>query len=152
MYNRSTGRIRIVPVGEVIVRSRPGLSASIEVGDHRLLADEPVEVGGANAGPNPYDLLLSALGTCTVITVRMYAQRKGWPLDAVEVRLSHDRILAEDCAQCETRECYVHRISKSLLLQGPLDTDQRQRLAEIAERCPVQRALTHEIVIQQTLV
>jgi putative redox protein len=139
-------------VGEVIVRSRPGLSASIEVGDHRLLADEPVEVGGANAGPNPYDLLLSALGTCTVITVRMYAQRKGWPLDGVEVRLSHDRIHAEDCAHCETREGYVHRISKSLSLQGPLDADQRQRLAEIAERCPVQRALTHEIVIQQTLV
>jgi len=139
-------------VGEVIVRSRPGLSASIEVGDHRLVADEPVEVGGADAGPNPYDLLLSALGACTAITVRMYAQRKGWPLDAVEVRLSHDRIHAEDCAQCETREGYVHRISKSLLLQGPLDTDQRQRLAEIAERCPVQRALTHEIVIQQTLV
>ena len=139
-------------MGEVIVRSRPGLSASIEVGDHRLVADEPVEVGGADAGPNPYDLLLSALGACTAITVRMYAQRKGWPLDAVEVRLSHDRIHAEDCAQCETREGYVHRISKSLLLQGPLDTDQRQRLAEIAERCPVQRALTHEIVIQQTLV
>jgi|SRR5438874_1938615 uncharacterized OsmC-like protein len=152
MYNRSTGRIRIVPVGEVIVRSRPGLSASIEVGDHRLVADEPVEVGGADAGPNPYDLLLSALGACTAITVRMYAQRKGWPLDAVEVRLSHDRIHAEDCAQCETREGYVHRISKSLSLQGPLDADQRQRLAEIAERCPVQRALTHEIVIQQTLV
>jgi uncharacterized OsmC-like protein len=139
-------------VGEVIVRSRPGLSASIEVGDHRLVADEPVEVGGADAGPNPYDLLLSALGACTAITVRMYAQRKGWPLDAVEVRLSHDRIHAEDCAQCETREGYVHRISKSLSLQGPLDADQRQRLAEIAERCPVQRALTHEIVIQQTLV
>jgi uncharacterized OsmC-like protein len=139
-------------VGEVIVRSRPGLSASIEVGDHRLVADEPVEVGGANAGPNPYDLLLSALGACTAITVRMYAQRKGWPLDAVEVRLSHDRIHAEDCAQCETREGYVQLITKSLSLQGPLDTDQRQRLAEIAERCPVQRALTHEIVIQQTLV
>jgi putative redox protein len=139
-------------VGEVIVRSRPGLSASIEVGDHRLVADEPVEVGGADAGPNPYDLLLSALGACTAITVRMYAQRKGWPLDAVEVRLSHDRIHAEDCAQCETREGYVQLITKSLSLQGPLDTDQRQRLAEIAERCPVQRALTHEIVIQQTLV
>ena len=152
MYNRSTGRIRIVPVGEVIVRSRPGLSASIEVGDHRLVADEPVEVGGADAGPNPYDLLLSALGACTAITVRMYAQRKGWPLDGVEVRLSHDRIHAEDCAQCETREGYVHRISKSLSLQGPLDADQRQRLAEIAERCPVQRVLTHEITIQQTLV
>ena len=139
-------------MGEVIVRSRPGLSASIEVGDHRLLADEPVEVGGADAGPNTYDLLLSALGACTAITVRMYAQRKGWPLDAVEVRLSHDRIHAEDCAHCETRQGYVQRITKSLSLQGPLDADQRQRLAEIAERCPVQRVLTHEIAIQQTLV
>ena len=108
-------------MGEVIVRSRPGLSASIEVGDHRLVADEPVEVGGADAGPNPYDLLLSALGACTAITVRMYAQRKGWPLDAVEVRLSHDRIHAEDCADCETRQGYVQRITKSLSVQGPLD-------------------------------
>ena len=139
-------------MGEVIVRSRPGLSASVEVGDHRLAVDEPVEAGGANAGPNPYDLLLAALGACTVITVRLYAQRKGWRLDDVEVRLSHERIHAQDCAECETREGYVHRITKSLSLQGALDAEQRQRLAEIAERCPVQRTLTHEIVVNQTLV
>lgn len=139
-------------MGEVIVRSLAGLSASVEVGDHRLVVDEPVEAGGANAGPNPYDMLLSALGACTVITLRLYAQRKGWPLEAVEVRLSHERIYAQDCAECDTREGFVHRITKSLSLHGSLDPEQRQRLAAIAERCPVQQTLTHEIVVNQTLI
>ena len=139
-------------MGEVVVRSRAGLSASIEIGEHRLVVDEPVEAGGADAGPNPYDLVLGALGACTVITLQLYARRKGWPLEGVEVRLSHERIYAQDCAECETREGFVHRISKSLALHGSLDAEQRQRLADIAKRCPVQQTLTHEIVVQQTLV
>jgi putative redox protein len=138
-------------VGEVVVRSHTGLSATIDVGEHRLVVDEPVEAGGADAGPNPYDLLMAALGACTVITVQLYAQRKGWPLEGVEVRLSHERIYAQDCAECETREGFVHRISKSLALRGSLNDEQRQRLADIAKRCPVQQTLTHEIVINQTL-
>jgi putative redox protein len=139
-------------VGEVVVRSLAGLSASVEVGEHQLVADEPVAQGGADTGPNPYDLLLAALGTCTAITVRLYARRKGWPLDGVEVRLSHERIHAVDCAECETRDGFVHRITKSLALYGPLDAEQRERLADIAKRCPVQQTLTHEIVVRQHLV
>lgn len=139
-------------MGEVIVRSLTGLSASVEVGVHRFVVDEPVEGGGGDAGPNPYELLLAALGTCTTMTLRLYAQRKGWPLESVEVRLSHERIHAQDCADCETREGYLDQITKRLALSGALDEDQRQRLAEIAERCPVQRTLTREIVIRQSLV
>jgi uncharacterized OsmC-like protein len=138
-------------VADVVVRSLPGLAQNIEIRDHRLVADEPVDGGGADTGPNPYELLLSALGACTAMTVRLYAQRKGWPLEGVEVALHHERIHAEDCANCETQEGFVDRITKDLVFSGPLEADQRQRLAEIAERCPVQRTLQHEIHIEQRL-
>jgi putative redox protein len=136
-------------VADVVVRSQDGLTQSIEIRDHRLIADEPLDGGGADAGPNPYELLLSALGACTAITVRLYAQRKGWPLERVEVALHHERIHAEDCANCETQDGYLDQITKDLTFFGPLDAEQRLRLAEIAERCPVQRTLTHEIHIEQ---
>jgi uncharacterized OsmC-like protein len=137
-------------VTEVVVRSLAGLQQSIQIRHHRVLADEPVDGGGNDAGPNPYELLLSALGACTAMTVRLYAQRKGWPLDGVEVALKHERIHAEDCADCETREGFLDKITKQLTLLGPqLDDEQRQRLFEIAERCPVQRTLQREIVIEQ---
>jgi uncharacterized OsmC-like protein len=139
-------------VTEVVVRSLAGLQQSIQIRHHRVLADEPVDGGGNDAGPNPYELLLSALGACTAMTVRLYAQRKGWPLDGVEVALKHERIHAEDCADCETREGFLDKITKQLTLLGPqLDAEQRQRLFEIAERCPVQRTLQREIVIEQQL-
>jgi uncharacterized OsmC-like protein len=139
-------------VTEVVVRSLAGLQQSIQIRDHRVLADEPVAGGGNDAGPNPYELLLSALGACTAMTVRLYAQRKGWPLDGVEVALQHERIHAEDCADCETREGFLDKITKQLTLLGPqLADEQRQRLFEIAERCPVQRTLQREIVIEQHL-
>ena|SRR5438105_1826046 len=137
---------------EVLVRSDSGLSATVRVGEHELIVDEPVASGGLDAGPNPYEMLLAALGTCTAITLRVYAQTKGWPLAGVEVRLSHDRIHAEDCANCETRDGMLDHISKGLVLHGPLTDDQRQRLAMIAERCPVQKTLTREIVIDQRLL
>ena len=137
---------------EVIVRSESGMSAQAEMGTHQLTVDEPVSAGGQDSGPGPYDLLLAALGACTAMTVRLYAQRKAWPLESVEVRLSHERIHAEDCAECETREGMLDRINKDLVLNGALDTEQRQRLAEIAERCPVQRTLTREVVIEQRLL
>ena len=145
------GRIVIVTVADVVVRSLSGLAQSIEAGSHRLLADEPVDGGGADAGPNPYELLLAALGACTAMTVRLYAARKGWPLERVEVALHHERIHAEDCANCETHDGFIDNITKDLSFSGPLDDDQRLRLAEIAERCPVQRTLTHEIHIEQRL-
>ena len=137
---------------EVIVRSESGMSAQAEMGAHQLTVDEPVSAGGQDSGPGPYDLLLAALGACSAMTVRLYAQRKAWPLESVEVRLSHERIHAEDCAECETREGMLDRINKDLVLNGALDTEQRQRLAEIAERCPVQRTLTREVVIEQRLL
>jgi uncharacterized OsmC-like protein len=141
-------------MAEVVVRSSSdsGLSARAQVGEHQLTIDEPVSAGGHDTGPNPYELLLAALGACTAITVRMYAERKNWPLAAVEVRLSHERIHAEDCADCETREGLLDKITKNLILNGPLDAEQRERLAAIAERCPVQRTLTREIVVEQHLV
>ena len=138
---------------EVIVRSESGMSARAEMGAHQLTVDEPVSAGGEDSGPCPYDLLLAALGACTALTVRMYAQRKAWPLESVEVRLSHERIYAEDCAECETREGMLDKINKDLILFGPaLDAEQRQRLAEIAERCPVQRTLTREVIVNQKII
>ena len=139
-------------MSEVLVRSATGLSATVRIGEHELTVDEPVSAGGMDAGPNPYELLLAALGSCTAITVRMYAQMKGWPLSSVEVRLSHERVHAEDCASCETREGLIDRISKELVLHGELDDVQRERLASIAERCPVHRTLSREVVIDQRLV
>lgn len=113
-------------------------------GRHVLVADEPESVGGRDTGPNPYDYLLAALGTCTTITVRMYADHKGWPLDHVEARLTHDRIHSKDCENCESDTARVSRIQKTLVLKGDLSPEQRERLLEIAERCPVHRTVTQE--------
>ena len=124
-----------------------GFATEIRCGRHLLHADEPESVGGTDTGPTPYDLLLSALGTCTAMTLRMYADRKGWLLDGAKVELRHDRVHARDCAECETETGYVARISKRVTLLGNLDDTQRTRLLEIADRCPVQRTLTSEILI-----
>ena len=133
---------------DVVVRSQAGLSQTIDIRGHHLTADEPISDGGQDAGPNPYELLLSALGACTAITVRMYAQRKNWPLESVDVALQHERIHAEDCAECETSDGYLDKITKSITLRGPLDAEQRQRLLEISERCPVQKTLKQEVHIE----
>lgn len=118
---------------------------------HRWGADEPVAKGGTDTGPTPYDLLLSALGACKAITVRMYADRKGWPLKGVRVLLGHSRIHAEDCADCETQEGMLDRIETELELLGPLADGQRERLHEIADKCPVHRTLKSEVDIQSRL-
>src|SRR4051794_19015906 len=101
-------------MAEVIVRSRDGLTHDVEMGDHTLVADEPVDAGGADLGPNPYELLLAALGTCTAMTVRLYATRRQWPLEGVEVRLHHEREHATDCKDCDTQDRFVERITKEL--------------------------------------
>src|ERR1700682_5164897 len=137
---------------DVVVRSKAGLEQRIDIRGHHLTADEPFNAGGAAAAPNPYELLLSALGACTAITVRMYAQRKGWPLESIEVALQHERIHAEDCANCETSDGFLDQITKNITLYGPLDAEQRLRLVEIAERCPVQRTLEHEVNIEPRLL
>jgi len=123
----------------------------ITAGHHQLLADEPQPVG-ADAGPNPYDLLLAALGACTSMTLRMYANRKGWPLEQVRVTLRHSRIHAEDCAQCETTSGLIDHIDRDIELVGGLDDTQRQRLLGIANRCPVHQTLTSEVDIATSLL
>lgn len=114
-------------------------------GRHRLFADEPVDVGGDDGGPGPYDLLLAALGACTSMTIRMYADRKALPLEHVAVTLRHAKIHAADCAECETKEGKVDHIDRQIRLDGPLSDEQRQRLLEIADKCPVHRTLHSEI-------
>lgn len=120
--------------------------------NHQLVADEPVATGGSDLGPDPYELLLAALGACTSMTIRMYAARKELALDNVEVVLSHRRIHASDCSECESKEGYVDRIDKRITLQGELSEAERQRLLEIADRCPVHRTLQNEILIKSELV
>jgi putative redox protein len=122
----------------------------ITAGQHRLVADEPQPIGD-DTGPTPYDLLLAALGACTSMTVRMYANRKGWPLERVRVTLRHSRIHAQDCADCETRIGSIDHIDRHIDLEGDLDEAQRQRLLHIAERCPVHQTLTSEVDVATSL-
>ena len=150
--NMTTQDATAPPEGTVIV-TETGSSTytqEIKAGHHQLAADEPQPIG-ADAGPNPYDLLLAALGACTSMTVRMYANRKGWPLERVRVTLRHSRIHAEDCAECETTKGWIDHIDRDLELTGDLDDEQRQRLLFIADRCPVHQTLTSEVDIATSL-
>jgi uncharacterized OsmC-like protein len=117
-------------------------------GRHHLIADEPKDAGGLGSGPGPYDLLLAALGACTSMTLRLYADRKKLPLTRTQVRLRHSRIYATDCAECETKEGMLDRIERVITLEGDLNAEQRARLMEIADKCPVHRTLKSEIDIR----
>ena len=136
--------------GEVVVREtrRGAFQQEITVGTHRFLADEPVAAGGLDSGPGPYDLLLAALGACTSMTLRLYADRKKLPLARTRVWLRHSRIYATDCVECETKEGMLDRIDRVISFEGELDGQTRKRLLEIAEKCPVHRTLTSEIDIR----
>jgi putative redox protein len=135
----------------VTVSSESGLAQEIKSSAHRWRADEPAPFG-TDTGPSPYELLLSSLGACTSMTLRLYAQRKGIDLQRITVRLQHYRIHAEDCRDCETKSGLLDRIDREIELSGNLDEAQKQRLLEIAERCPVHRTLQSEINIRTSIV
>jgi uncharacterized OsmC-like protein/alpha/beta superfamily hydrolase len=136
----------------VVTETREGkFQQSVAIGPHHFLADEPVAAGGLDTGPSPYELLIAGLGACTAMTLRLYAEQKKLPLERVTVRLSHAKIHAEDCATCETKEGMLDRIERTITLEGPLDGAQRERLLQIADRCPVHRTLTSEIDIRTSL-
>lgn len=137
---------------EAVVHGRSaGFVQSINVAGHALTADEPVAAGGGDTGPSPYDLLVAALGACTSMTVSLYARRKGWPLEAVTVKLHHAKVHANDCAECETKDGMIDRIHREIELHGKLSDEQRARLLEIANKCPVHRTLTSEVDIRTRL-
>lgn len=137
------------PEGLVVVRgAADGFLQEVVAGAHQLLSDEPAAAGGTDRGATPYDLLLAALGSCTSMTVAMYARRKGWPLERVTVRLRHARVHAEDCAACETRDARLTIIDREIVLEGSLGEEQRARLMEIASRCPIHLTLTSTIEIR----
>ena len=124
---------------------------TISTGPHRLLADEPVAAGGEDTGPGPYDFLLASLGACTSMTMRLYADRKSLPLERVTVTLKHQKIHAQDCAECETKVGMLDQIDRVIAMEGALDAEQRNKLMEIADKCPVHRTLTSEIrIVTQT--
>src|SRR5438105_3982256 len=133
----------------VVVRGgADSFKQEITAGQHRLIADEPVSAGGGDAGPDPYDYLLASLGVCTSMTVGYYARRNGWPLENITVSLSHARIHAMDCEECETKQGMVDRIDVEVELTGSLTAEQHAKLMQVAAKCPVHRTLTSEINIR----
>ena len=154
---------RYLPVAEELAGLPPGtvevretltgpLAQRVSAGRHVLIAGEPVEVGGDDAGPGPYDYLLAALGACTSMTMRLYADRKGLAAERFSVRLSHRRVHAQDCADCETKEGNIGEITRDITIEGDIPEAVRTRLMEIADRCPVHETLTHEIKIRSRFV
>ena len=135
----------------VVVDSGAGLRQEIRVRGKLVVADEPLDVGGTDEGPNPYDLLLGALGSCTAMTILMYARRKQWTVEHVRVALDHSRIHVRDCEESETKDVKLDYFRKRVTVRGPLTEEQRLRLAEISQRCPVHRTLTGIIRIDDEL-
>jgi putative redox protein len=136
----------------VVHGSAEGFRQEVTVAGHRLVVDEPLALGGSDTGPSPYDLLISALGACTSMTLSLYARRKQWPLESVTVRLRHSKIHAIDCADCDTKGGMLDGIERDVELRGDLSAEQRAQLLEIANKCPVHKTLTSEINIRTRLV
>jgi uncharacterized OsmC-like protein len=135
----------------LVTETAGGYAQQIEVGRHVFAADEAVSAGGTDTGPDPYGLLLAALGACTSMTIRMYASRKQWPLEGISVRLRHEKTYREDREKIENPAAKIDRISREITVSGPLTAEQRQRLLEIANRCPVHRTLMEEKQIVTSL-
>jgi len=137
--------------GVVVVRGgAQGFVQEVTAGRHHLVADEPVAVGGTDRGPGPYDLLMSALGSCMSMTIALYARTKKWPLETVTIRLTHSRVYAKDCRDCVVRDdTLLDRIDTAVQLSGPLTAEQERKLMEVAHKCPVHRTLKSQIEIRE---
>lgn len=129
-----------------------GYKTEIKSRNHTIISDEPIESNGTDTGMNPYELLLSAIGACKAITMRMYAQRKGLPLEDISIDLSHTKIPAEECSDCETKTGKIDKIDIRVNIKGDLTEEQKARILEIGERCPVQRTILSEIKLTTTSV
>ena len=125
-----------------------GFAQKIDIGAHHIVADEPVSYGGTDTGASPYDLILAALGSCTSMTIGLYARKRKWPLENISVSLRHSKIHAQDCEECETKEGRIDRIEMEIHLDGALSDEQRAKLMEVAGKCPIHQTLTHEINIK----
>lgn len=142
------------PLGDEVVVAEAGtgrFGQKITAGSHTLAADEPESAGGNDTAPDPYDLLLSALGACTSMTLRMYAERKGWDVKHIKVSLRHTRVYADDCGSCDTDTGQLDRIVREIAVEGDVTDDQRKSLLAIADKCPVHRTLQSEVVIETDL-
>lgn len=136
----------------VVLHGKGAFRTEVEAGPHRWIMDEPVESGGHGEGPNPYDMLAAALGSCTVMTLDFYAKREKIPLEAVDATVTHEREYARDCADCMSTAGFIHRFKVEIRLHGVLSVEQRQHLLTIAARCPVAKTLRNEIRIDDVLV
>jgi putative redox protein len=139
------------PRSVVVTGPRTGFRTEVDVGGHHLVVDEPVPVGGTDSGPSPYEMLLAALGSCTAMTLRLYADRRKWPLDRVQISLQHHKVHAQDCADCDRKPTKMDVVERVLTLEGALTAEQRTKLLEIAERCPVHQTLRGTIQVNTTV-
>ncbi len=131
----------------VNVKFLKNLQHEVTIGDFKFIIDEPKDYGGDNKGPSPYKMLLAALGSCTSMTMLMYARRKAWDVQSIEIDLKHEKIQAEECENCETKAGKLDKITRYIKVKGNINEEQRQRLLAIAEKCPVHKTLTHESII-----